>query len=209
MFKYLLAVLLLSATVSSHFLSPPYLPTGFTEQYYEARYRVRGMPHAEFSFTNLPDFLKGTKDGIISGTPDITGTFRFTVSYTDGEHSKSEEAFLSVTSSPNTAKSQAQNKEVVELIVTAALNSWIYRVNDRISIELASKGGKAPISWNYKNLPAGLYGDSKGRIRGSVKQAGLYSFEASCGDAIGQKASSFYTLNIQPGSLIKSKLQYI
>ena len=89
MFKYLLAVLLLSAAVSAadHFLTPPYLPTGFTEQYYEARYRVRGMPHAEFSFTNLPDFLKGSKDGIVSGTPDATGTYRFTVAYTDGENS--------------------------------------------------------------------------------------------------------------------------
>ena len=88
MFKYLLAVLLLTATVTSshYFLTPPYLPTGFTEQYYEARYRVRGMPHAQFSFSNLPDFLSGSADGIVSGTPDIPGTFRFTVSFTDGEN---------------------------------------------------------------------------------------------------------------------------
>ena len=111
MFKYLLAVLLLTASVTSqdYFLTPPYLPTGFTEQYYEARYRVRGMPHAEFSFENLPDFLKGSADGIVSGTPEVTGTFRFTVSYTDGENSGSEEAIISITTSPNTARSKEQN----------------------------------------------------------------------------------------------------
>ena len=41
-------------------------------------------------------------------------------------------------------------------------------------------------------------------LEGTVSEAGLYSFSATCGDAVGQKASSYYTLNIQPGSLIKS-----
>ena len=112
MFKYLLASLLLvsAVTAADYFLTPPYLPTGFTEQYYEARHRVRGMPHAEFTYSNLPEFLKGSKDGILSGTPDVTGTFRFSVSFTDGENSGSEEIFLSVTASPNTAKSNEQNQ---------------------------------------------------------------------------------------------------
>lgn len=162
------------------------------------------MPRAEFSFSNLPAFLSGSASGVVSGTPDITGTFRFTVSYTDGENSGEEEQFLSVTASPNTARSAKQNKEVVELIVTTALNSWIYRVNDKISFQLGYKGGKAPVVWNYRGLPKGLYGDSNGKVRGTVSESGLYSFSATCGDAVGQKASSYYTLNIQPGSLIKS-----
>ena len=58
------------------------------------------MPRAEFSFSNLPAFLSGSASGVVSGTPDITGTFRFTVSYTDGENSGEEEQFLSVTASP-------------------------------------------------------------------------------------------------------------
>jgi len=73
-----------------------------------------------------------------------------------------------VTASPNTARSVSQNKEVVELIVTTALNSWIYRVNERISFQLDHKGGKAPVIWNYRGLPKGLYGDGKGRVRGTV-----------------------------------------
>ena len=206
--KYLVLAVLLAAVAHS-FLTPPYLPTAFTEQYYEARYRVRGMPHAEFTFTNLPDWLSGSKDGIISGTPDVTGTFRFNVAYSNGEEEGSEEVVLSVTMSPNTARSAQQNEEVVELIVTTALNSWIYRVNDQINVQLGSQGGKAPITWNYINLPHGLYGDIHGNIRGSVKEAGLYSFSAECGDSAGQKASSYYTLNIQPGTLIRSNFLFI
>jgi hypothetical protein len=90
--------------------------------------------------------------------------------------------------------------------VTTALNSWIYRVNDQISVKLESKGGKAPITWSYRNLPDGVWGDASGKLYGSVKEAGLYSFSASCGDAAGQKASSYYTLNVQPGTLVKSNL---
>ena len=90
--------------------------------------------------------------------------------------------------------------------MTTALNSWVYRVNDQVSINLGSQGGKTPITWTYRNLPSGLLGDASGKIYGSVKEAGLYSFSANCGDSVGQRASSYYTLNVQPGTLIKSKL---
>jgi len=91
MSKYLLALVLLiaGALAQGYFLSPPLLPTAFEEQYYEVRYRVRGMPYANFDFENLPKFLKANNNGVISGIPDITGTFRFKVKYTDGEESGS------------------------------------------------------------------------------------------------------------------------
>lgn len=90
MIKYLVAVLLLTATIKTQdfFLAPPYLPTGFEGQYYEVRYRVRGMLHPEFTFTNLPAFMSGSKGGIISGTPTMTGTFKFRVSFTDGTNTQ-------------------------------------------------------------------------------------------------------------------------
>lgn len=84
------------------------------------------------------------------------------------------------------------------------VNTWIYRVNTEINFKLDSKGGQSPIAWNYNNLPSGLYGDSQGNVKGAVKEAGLYSFSASCGDAAGQSASSYFTLNVQPGTLLKS-----
>ena len=149
------------------------------------------MPHAQFTFHNLPDFLKGSETGVLSGSPTITGTFRFKVSYTNGEDSGEEETVLSISSSPNTPASDKQNKEVVELIVTTALNTWIFRVNSPISVQLSSTGGHAPVSWNFKNLPKGLYGNSLGQISGSVQEAGLYSFSAECGDDKKKKASMF------------------
>lgn len=84
------------------------------------------------------------------------------------------------------------------------MNTWIYRSGDQIKVQLESHGGSAPITWNYKNLPKGLRGNNNGMISGYIQQEGLYSFSADCGDARGQKASSFYTLNVQPGTLIRT-----
>ena len=134
----------------------------------------------------------------------MTGTFKFSVSFTDGENSGDDEIVISVTSSPNTAASEAQNKAVVKLIIQTALDTWIYRSGSNIAIQLDAKGGKGPYTWNYKKLPKGLRGNNRGLIQGHIADAGLYSFSASCGDGYGQKAESFYTLNIQPGTLIKS-----
>lgn len=209
MFKYLLAVLLLSAAMPSvaaqdYFLSPPFPPTAFYEQYYEVRFRVRGLLAPTFTFTNLPSFFTGSDTGVVSGTPTVTGTFRFTIKYAEGANGGSEEVIISVTDSPNTAASAAQNKAVVTLIVKTALDSWIFRSGEQIVIQLLAEGGSSPFTWNYKNLPAGLSGDNKGQVRGSIKDVGLYSFSASCGDAKGLKAESYYTLNVQPGTLIKT-----
>jgi hypothetical protein len=111
---------------------------------------------------------------------------------------------ISVISSPNTAASAAQSAAVQYLVIQTALDSWIYRVNDAINIQLTSQNGVGPITWNYKNLPAGLSADNNGKIGGSIANNGLYSFSVSCGDSKGQKAESFYTLNIQPGTVIKT-----
>jgi hypothetical protein len=209
MFKYLLAILLLSASFPSvagqdFFLSPPFPPTAFYEQYYEVRFRVRSFLAPTFTFENLPSFFTGSDTGVVSGIPNITGTFRFTIKFAEAGTSGQEQVVISVTDSPNTAASAAQNKAVVQLIVKTALDTWIFRSGDQIKIELSAEGGVAPITWNYKNLPAGLAGDNTGVIKGSLKDVGLYSFSASCGDSKGLKAESFYTLNVQPGTLIKT-----
>lgn len=94
MIKYLTVLLLLAANLhlahtQDYFLSPAFPPTGFYQQYYEIRFRVRGISFPTFSFTNLPEFFNGNTQGVVSGTPNVTGTFRFTVTYSDGNTSNS------------------------------------------------------------------------------------------------------------------------
>jgi hypothetical protein len=91
MIKYLTLLLLLTALSQSqdYYLSPAFPPTGFYQQYYELRFRVRGISFPSFTFDNLPSFFTGSKSGVVSGTPNFTGTFRFTVTYSDGDKSNS------------------------------------------------------------------------------------------------------------------------
>lgn len=207
MFKYLIAVLLLTATIqqdASILLTPPYPPTGFYQQYYEVRFRVRGLDGPSYKFDNLPNFLSGSADGVLSGTPNITGTFKISVSYTDGTNSGSSKVVISVTGSPNTDVSAKQSKDVTFLVIQNAIESWIYRSGQSIAIQLNANAGIAPITWNYENLPKGLSGDNNGKITGACADSGLYSFSVSAGDSKGLKAVSYYTLNIQPGTIIRS-----
>ena len=174
------------ALSSAHlFLSPTYPSTAFVQQYYETRFRVRGLTHPRFTFRNLPTFFKGSEEGVVSGTPDIVGTFRVTIAYTDGTQSDESQVVFSVTSSPNTAESQKQSAAVVYLVIETALSTWIYRSGDAISIDLVAKHGVAPITWSFQNLPAGLFADNSGRITGRINEAGLYSFSVLAGDAKG------------------------
>lgn len=167
---------------------------------------MRGLTLPVFSYDNLPNFFTGSADGVISGTPNVTGTFKFTINYKDDTQSGSDKVVISITASPYTAASAAQSAAVTFLVIQTSLDSWIFRSGDAINIQLTSQNGVGPITWSYKNLPAGLSADNNGKINGAVADAGLYSFSASCGDSTGKKAESFYTLNVQPGTVVKSNL---
>jgi hypothetical protein len=65
------------------------------------RFRVRGLSSPTFTYNNLPNFFTGSADGIISGTPNITGTFKIMISYTDGTNTESSKVVISVIGSPN------------------------------------------------------------------------------------------------------------
>ncbi len=73
-----------------------------------------------------------------------------------------------------------------------------------MSLLLKASNGSKPYIWTFNNLPNGLIGDNKGKIMGRILQAGYYSFNALCSDSLGVTAESYYTLNIQPKSLLKS-----
>ncbi len=209
MIKYLIAALLLTVTIQQDlFLSPPFPPTAFYQQYYEVIFRVRGLSGPTFTYDNLPGFFKGSADGSVSGTPNATGTFKFTISYTDGTNSGSSKLVFNVAASPNTDASAKQSQDVTFLVIQAAINSWIFRSGESISIQLSSNG-TAPITWNYQNLPNGLSGDNNGKISGALAESGLYSFSANAGDCNGLRATSYYTLNVQPGTIIKSSPLFI
>lgn len=86
MLKYsIFALLIVLSLQQGYFLSPLYPPTAFEGQYYEVRFRVRGLDFPQFSFKGLPDTLKGSADGVISGIPRGPGSYPCVISYGSGK----------------------------------------------------------------------------------------------------------------------------
>ena len=47
------------------------------------------------TFENLPSFFIGSCTGVISGTPNITGTFRFTINFAEAGTSGQKQIVIS------------------------------------------------------------------------------------------------------------------
>jgi hypothetical protein len=211
MLKYLLTVFLIVSIAQcdgDYFLTPTFPSTAFYQQYYEVRFRVVGLDYPTFTFSNLPNFFSGSQSGVVSGTPNITGTFRFTVNYKSGSISGSEQTVISVTSSSIITPSASQTAQL-NFIIDTASDSFVFKVGASISFSLSTQNGVVPITWSYKNLPRGLSGDNSGRVSGVISQEGTYSFSASAGDAKGKSSQSYFTLNVQPQNIAQSKYEII
>ncbi len=91
MLKYSILTLLVVLSIQQgYYLSPLYPPTAFENQYYEVRFRVRGLDFPQFSFKGLPDCFKGTADGVISGIPRGPGSYAVLVAYSSGKEKESK-----------------------------------------------------------------------------------------------------------------------
>lgn len=82
-------------------------------------------------------------------------------------------------------------------------SSLVYKVGNKVNVNLQAVNGKTPYTWSFVNLPAGLTGDKTGRITGVIQNEGYYSFNAICNDVTGQSADVYYTLNVQPNTLAR------
>lgn len=91
MYKNLIAACLLLAVVSSAvYLTPAYPATAYQNQFYSIRFRTRGLDDPIFSFEGLPKSLTGNANGVISGTPEVSGSFSILIKYRAGGESGSK-----------------------------------------------------------------------------------------------------------------------
>jgi len=210
MLKYsILALLLVVSLQDSYYLSPLYPPTAFEGQYYEVRFRVRGLDYPQFSFKGLPDCFKGTAEGVISGIPKIPGSYAVLVGFGSGKEKDQKEVIIRITPSLQ-SDSTFESAVITQTVRTAdgiLINypaTLVYQVGTVIQFQLEAQNGKSPLLWRYNNLPSGIFGDQSGLVKGTFINSGYYSFSASCSDSLGATAEAFLTWNIQPKTLVRS-----
>ena len=159
----------------------------------------------------MPHGFKGLSDGTVEGTPDTKGSFAIKVWFASKGVKMCKDLTIRVSSSVSLIqKTSAESVTAVnDFIVVGPRRSLTYIVGDKISLNLGTEHGKAPFKWDFMNLPDALNANSDGIIRGVFEQEGYYSFSATVSDADGNLADSFFTINIQPKTLLASTLNYI
>ena len=138
----------------------------------------------------LPGGLTLSSAGLLSGTPNIAGTFGFTAKITDADaHTAS--APLQITVAP-----------AVLMISTSTLPNG--QVGATYSITLAATGGATPYRWSLSAgaLPSGLTLSSAGVLSGTPAAAGTFSFTVTITDAGTQTASALLQITVASAPLM-------
>ena len=131
-----------------------------------------------WSASGLPDGLRITPNGVISGTPTSEGIFTVTARVTDGTVSAERSFELEV----------IPNRRL--LIVPSVLSAATFA--EEYSGQLQAQGGLPPYVWIVESgrLPSGLNLAPNGAISGVPLEVGTFRFEVEARDsAIGSRAA--------------------
>lgn len=206
MYKNLFVACLLLAVVSSNlFLTPANPPTAFQNQFYSARFRVRGLDDPVFTFEGLPKTLTGSADGLLSGIPSVEGSFSIVIKYRSGEQSGQREVILKVQPDYRNVDSIVSATRTAIGLVIEYPGNLIFRVGQSFKIPFVVKNAVGPLVWVFRGLPSGIKGNSnEGAVEGQVAEPGYYNVEVEVADKEGKAGQAFVVLNIQPKTTLTS-----
>jgi hypothetical protein len=155
--------------------------------YREALLAKGGTPPYTWSLLDgaLPSGIAlSATTGQLLGSATSSGTHVFTAQVTDSG------------GSTNKKRLSLAVQENVPAVVTSSVPSA--SVNSGYAAKLNASGGTAPYTWTVSGgtLPTGLSLDTDGKITGSAKNSGTYSFTAQVMDALGQSSSRIMSLRV-------------
>jgi hypothetical protein len=174
-------------------LNPASLANGTLSSAYSQNITAAGgtgpYTYALSSGTLPSGFTLNTTSGVLSGTPNVAGTFNFTLSATDANGCAGAQTYAVVMSCPTLA--------ITPVSLTAGTVGTAY------SQTLSASGGAAPYgAWTITSgtLPAGLTLSTAGVISGTptTSNASGVSFTVRTTDANGCQGAQAVTLKICP-----------
>jgi hypothetical protein len=167
--------------------TPSPLPGGVVHTFYQQPLAAAaGTPSYTWALTGgvLPTgIFLNPATGLLSGTPTVAGTFRFTIQVTDSAKAAIESNFSLTIALPLS-------------ITTASLPSGT--VGTAYSQSVLATGGTPPYTWSFTGaLPPGLsLNTATGAITGTPTTTGISSFTVTVTDAAKLSASQAYRVSI-------------
>lgn len=141
----------------------------------------------------LPKGLYLSGNGLISGIPEATGTYSFSVRANDSLGNWNEQGVIMFVEDVPSSTS----------IITRNLNTAIKE--ESYLMQLQAAGGSSPYSWSVisGSLPSGLILSTSGEILGKPTTTGSYTFTLRATDTAGNRATQQFTLMVhdRPGGI--------
>ena len=163
--------------------------------YSQALQASGGTPGYTWSITSgsLPAGLSLSASGVVSGTPTVSGTFKFTVTVSDnGNPAQTESAAMTLVVAPNLLTITAST-------LASGTNGTAY------SQALQASGGTPGYTWSITSgsLPAGLSLSASGVVSGTPTVSGTFKFTVTVSDNgnPAQTESATMTLVVAPNLL--------
>ncbi|HKW98485.1 MAG TPA: Ig domain-containing protein [Bryobacteraceae bacterium] len=154
---------------------------------YSFNFTATGSAPLSWSATGLPAWASlNTSTGLLSGTPNVTGTNTINISVNNSCGSAGPAPFsLTVNAAP---------------AITSASPLPAGTQNNSYTNQMTASGGTLPLVWSVSAgaLPAGLSISSGGLINGTPGTAQSSSFTVTLSDANGTSTNSVFTLTINP-----------
>jgi hypothetical protein len=157
--------------------------------FFGGAYAAGGTPPYKYKVIqgSLPKGLKfNLKSGLITGTPEFSGTSSFTIEARDSGGSAPVTQALSITVKPDVTLS----------VTTTSLKTA--KVNKSYSTTLAATGGTTPFTWSVTAgaLPTGLTLNPNGSITGEATASGTFDFSVEVTDSSNPVETATSSLSI-------------
>ncbi|WDE12157.1 putative Ig domain-containing protein [Thalassomonas haliotis] len=181
------AVKLVTSAAPQTLTIPPFtLPTGQVGSDYNAAFSASGglAPYSWSSTSALPSGLTLQSSGILTGLPLESGSWPLTIQVMDQQGDSSQADFiLEITPSP-----------VLEITTNQLADAL---TGQEYTALLSGSGGVAPYSWSHSgDLPPDLLLSDSGQISGVPLFAGIWNFEVTITDNIGQQSQVSLSLAV-------------
>ncbi len=142
-----------------------------------------GGPYT-FTATGLPTGITLSSSGTLSGTPQVTGAYNYTVTVTDKDnHSGTVNCSTTVATTPSASCVAIVAVQGVAIAPT----------------KLTGSGGTGgPYTFSSNNMPAGLVLASDGTISGTPTASGTFNYTVTVTDKDGHTGSFNCSVTVQP-----------